>query len=85
MNSKIATTFFSLLCVVMMGGLIYVALQSRPEISVISGEAVISYKGFSYKLRPGETFLGTLGDTELHARIRLPDGSIRLDKPLERQ
>jgi hypothetical protein len=84
-SDKISTFFFAALCTVLMSGVIYIAFASRPEITVISGEAVIKYKEFTYRVKGGETFLGVLGDSSLLARIRTANGDIRFEKPLERK
>ena len=74
-----------MLCTVMMGGLIYVAAASRAEITIVSGEGIVKYREFTYKLYAGETFVDVLNDSSLLARIRTYDGIIRFAKPQERQ
>lgn len=59
--------------------------MGHPEIMIVSGEAIILYKDFHYRVRGGETFLGICTDSSLKGRIRTADGSIRLERPLERQ
>ncbi len=85
MSDKLSTFFFAALCTALIGVLVYVAMTSHPEITIVSGEALIKYKDFTYRVRQGETFLGVLGDSTLLARIRTYDGIIRFEKPQERQ
>ncbi len=84
-NDRISTFVFAGLCATIMVCLLYVTFSSRPEITIVSGEALIRYKSFTYKVHEGETFLGVLGDSTLLARIRTYDGIIRFQKPQERQ
>lgn len=85
MNNRACTIFFCALCTVMIGGLIYVAAHSRAEVTITSGEGVVKYREFTYKLYQGETFIDVLTDSSLLARIRKENGDIRFAKPLERK
>lgn len=84
-NHRMAVLMFSLLCCTMMFCLIVVAFQPRAEMTVVSGEALVHFKEFTYRVKEGETFLDVhAGDSKLTARIRTKDGTIRFQPPEER-